>query len=288
MTVRLSSIDGTTLAFETPYSPGLVAEFKSSVPPPMRRWDGANKRWLVDAAYAALCADMAYRHFGTRPAVPAGVAAAAPAVETRLLRLLYLARCKDRGGDPYASGYTDTGRDVLFSEKALRDWFEPLPTPPNEAPTLYARLSVRPTDDDATIKAAWRRLARVWHPDTCREPDAAETFIALKDAYDVLSDPLKRRRYDAGLAFEQQAREQLRQPRSRHNDPFLAAVRGSFNNAGYRAPLFCGYVLAEGSARLGQFVVSRIVAWEDVTDAQGRTMVSSWPAGAEKFEVRWV
>jgi molecular chaperone DnaJ len=46
------------------------------------------------------------------------------------------------------------------------------------------------------IKAAFRKLARQYHPDVSKEPDAEEKFKEINEAYGVLSDPEKRARYD--------------------------------------------------------------------------------------------
>jgi hypothetical protein len=54
---------------------------------------------------------------------------------------------------------------------------------------------VEPTADRAEIAAAYRRQARVLHPDVPKTGDTA-SFVAVKQAYDVLSDPERRRDYD--------------------------------------------------------------------------------------------
>lgn len=62
----------------------------------------------------------------------------------------------------------------------------------------YRRLGVAPEADGDTIKKAYRRLARELHPD--RHPDdphAAARFQEINEAYTVLSDPEKRKEYDA-------------------------------------------------------------------------------------------
>jgi curved DNA-binding protein len=50
------------------------------------------------------------------------------------------------------------------------------------------------TADD--IKRAYRRLARKYHPDVSKEPDAEARFKELGEAYEVLKDPEKRAAYD--------------------------------------------------------------------------------------------
>lgn len=62
----------------------------------------------------------------------------------------------------------------------------------------YATLGV-PHDADAdTIKKAYRRLARQYHPDVNPAGDAHERFKEVTAAYEVLSDPERRRLYDLG------------------------------------------------------------------------------------------
>ena len=60
----------------------------------------------------------------------------------------------------------------------------------------YDILGVGKGAGDDEIKAAFRNLARKYHPDVNKEPDAEEKFKELNEAYGVLSDSDKRARYD--------------------------------------------------------------------------------------------
>ena len=60
----------------------------------------------------------------------------------------------------------------------------------------YVTLGVERTATDAEIKKAYRRLAQQWHPDVSPDPEAALRFKEISEAYQVLSDPERRQRYD--------------------------------------------------------------------------------------------
>ncbi len=61
----------------------------------------------------------------------------------------------------------------------------------------YEILGVPRTASDADIKKAFRKLARQYHPDVAKnKKQAEEKFKELNEAYEVLGDPAKRKKYD--------------------------------------------------------------------------------------------
>ena len=68
-----------------------------------------------------------------------------------------------------------------------------------ETKDLYKILGIDKGASQDDIRRAYRKLARKYHPDANREdPKAEERFKEVQHAYDVLSDPAKRREYDEG------------------------------------------------------------------------------------------
>jgi len=61
---------------------------------------------------------------------------------------------------------------------------------------FYVILGVERSASDAEIKRAYRKLAQKWHPDVNTDPAAQERFKEINEAYQVLSDPDRRSRYD--------------------------------------------------------------------------------------------
>lgn len=60
----------------------------------------------------------------------------------------------------------------------------------------YQVLGVSKSASEIEIKSAYRKLARSHHPDVDKSPGAAEKFKEISEAYQVLSDPQKRKNYD--------------------------------------------------------------------------------------------
>jgi DnaJ-like protein len=75
-----------------------------------------------------------------------------------------------------------------------------------DEPNYYHILQVSPDASQAVVAAAYRRLARQYHPDLNSDPSAVVRMKELNVAFEGLGDPTKRAAYDArrlGLAFAQ-------------------------------------------------------------------------------------
>lgn len=79
----------------------------------------------------------------------------------------------------------------------------------------YATLNIPRNASEKEIKKAYRTLARKYHPDVCKEPDAEERFKKINEAYSVLSDSQKRAQYD-----------------QMGHDTYTSASRGSYAGTG--------------------------------------------------------
>lgn len=92
------------------------------------------------------------------------------------------------------------------------------------------------------IKRAYRRLARKFHPDVSKEPNAEERFKEIGEAYEVLRDPEKRAAYD-GLGARRQG-EEFRPPPDWQFD--AAAGTGTGAHSDFFEQLFGGLGLRGG------------------------------------------
>ncbi len=72
----------------------------------------------------------------------------------------------------------------------------------------YEIMGVSEDASEKDIKTAYRRLARKFHPDISKEPNAEERFKEVGEAYDTLKDPAKRKEYDEYRKYGAQAGSQ--------------------------------------------------------------------------------
>lgn len=116
----------------------------------------------------------------------------------------------------------------------------------------YDTLGVKPDASEAEIKTAYRRLARKYHPDVSKEPDAETRFKAINEANEVLGDVKKRAHYDRLRAGGYHDGEEFRPP-----PDFGDGVQFEFGEGGmggfsdFFESLFGGARAGRGAGRAG-------------------------------------
>jgi curved DNA-binding protein len=124
----------------------------------------------------------------------------------------------------------------------------------------YTLLGVDPGADPQTIRQAYRKLAREYHPDVNPgKQDAEEGFKAISEAYRVLSDQEQRKQYDscqgwppdhaAGPAFDW--RRWSAQPEACTHFPY-PATRDLEQSAGAESAFSGGFTMLFGQAHAGE------------------------------------
>ncbi|XP_068204150.1 dnaJ homolog subfamily C member 16 isoform X2 [Palaemon carinicauda] len=97
----------------------------------------------------------------------------------------------------------------------------------------YSILELKKKADTQDIKKAYKKLAKEWHPDKNKSPQAEAKFIEINQAYELLMDPERRRLYDSTGQTDEQPnfRRQHDYSSFRRFDPFddiFSNLGGSF------------------------------------------------------------
>ena len=165
---------------------------------------------------------------------------------------------------------------------------------------LYATLGVGREASQDEIKRRYRKLAKELHPDLNPDKEVAERFKQITAAYDLLSDPEKRARYDRGeIDAGGQERPQYQYYRDFAEDPDASRfyTREGFGDQDSLHDLFEGLFGGRGAAEGGRgfrmrargadvsyslpvaFLEAAKGAKKRVTVADGRTLDLTIPAG---------
>lgn len=157
----------------------------------------------------------------------------------------------------------------------------------------YDVLGVARDADAEAIKKAYRKLALKWHPDRHQgeEKDAAEvTFKRVSEAYEVLSDPTKRAKYDRFGEHWEQGQEFDPGPDQRTMTPeeFEAAFGGSGGFSDFFQEMFGGQFRdqfhGEGRAGSGRHARYRYRG-SDVRAELSLTITEALAGGKRGFEI---
>lgn len=268
-------LDKGDLILTSPFNRGLVEDIKA-LPYAARKWDASNRVWRIDYAFGSDVAKMVQKHLGQVITVPAQVYAPYYK-QNKLFKVEYIGSVRERDdGTQTATGYADGEWRVIFPFQALKDWFG-AEQKPDESPTFYAVLGIQRKATPEEIKKAYRLAAKTWHPDLNKEPDAQQQFIKIQRAYEVLSEAQSRKKYDAALIFERDARKN----EAKRKEAFQ-------EYHAWQPPIRCGMIAVEGTESLGRFTVQKILGWSEIKNQLGLTMIAYWPKGSDKFQVEWI
>ncbi|KAG9339273.1 hypothetical protein JZ751_023973, partial [Albula glossodonta] len=122
-------------------------------------------------------------------------------------------------------------------------------TPVKTAPEFdpYKVLGVSKSSSQAEIKKVYKQLAKEWHPDKNKNPEAEDMFIKISKSYEILSNEEKRANYDRyGQTDENQAYGQPQHGyRHFHNGFYFdqSFFHFPFNNKGNRDSVDSKYML---------------------------------------------
>jgi curved DNA-binding protein len=149
----------------------------------------------------------------------------------------------------------------------------------------YQILGIAKDASQADVKKAFRKLARIHHPDVAKDKSTAEEkFKEINEAYEVLSDPEKRKKYDTlGANWNQQGGS----PSGYGSDPMHGGAEFQFDGTGFsdffeqyfsgggarRSAGFGGGFPGQGGARRGQDIEGDLmVTLEEAFSGSMRTI----------------
>ena len=94
---------------------------------------------------------------------------------------------------------------------------------------LYEILHVSQDAPEEIIKLAYKGLAQKYHPDRYKGNDANEIMVKIREAYETLIDPIKRKNYDQFLAAQaQRKRQQEEDIKKKEQEEFIRAQKAAF------------------------------------------------------------
>ena len=72
----------------------------------------------------------------------------------------------------------------------------PFPMKPPDPKDYYRILEIEPNAGPRSVRAAYRRLSKLYHPDSASDLQSTHRMQEINEAYEILSNPFRRLRYD--------------------------------------------------------------------------------------------
>lgn len=281
------------LVIDVPWNERFLDEFKQAVPYSKRVWNtdkkgparfpnGPMNVWIVDWTVQDNVVRLIEKHYREEVQLPlSNKPSAGPVISRGVAKVIYVGRSRARDDNTHSASGLDfvsymqgNKKDwrYIFPLNVLKNYWDNTPLDvdagaPAKAPTLFGILGLpKPTEDLAVIKSAYRQQCKQWHPDYCKEPDAAERFHRVQQAYEKLNTSENVQRYVILLKLAE-------------NTPVYVQPKKRFIKLEdeYSAPMRCGVIdMSYTSSLGGRVLVKQIHDWKDITDNLGRTLTVSW------------
>lgn len=260
------------------------------IPQSDRSFNKPDNTWLVEYKWGKRLAQSIEKHFGVvvDAPMPPQTLNNSKIYRTRY-KIEYIGQPKWKGDNNYSSCFVNDSWNFIIPEQVIVDFLLTkgmnVKRKSDENKTLYDILSgpqlvVNMSSSQEDIKRAFRFMARQWHPDVCKEPDATERFKEINGAYQKLSDPKEKSKYDAANRIAQTITDRQFKPKVTHMQQ------------GVQLPSRCGWLTVDAERSARGITVTRIYGWEEIIE-NGKALVTSWmpdPEGKTIGSIRrdWV
>lgn len=132
----------------------------------------------------------------------------------------------------------------------------------------YKILQVDPSAEPEVIDAAFRRLARKYHPDVNKAPDAVTRMKDLNEARDILMDPLKRAIYDRERSSSKSKTSPQTRTRSHeYHDKHQRSPSISKTFSTQRGSIVRAWFLPIGLVLLFLYIFAITIYWNETSDS---------------------
>lgn len=158
----------------------------------------------------------------------------------------------------------------------------------NTPRNCYAALEVDRNATDEEIRAAFKRQAKIWHPDKNAAPNAADKFRIIREAYEVLSNTQRRKTHDLTLppgstakwGSGAAAQQQNSAPKRAAQTP-VSAAKANAASAGGQATSKTSAATPQPKTTIASFISILVAGAAGVPPAEMRSMASQvgvdWP-----------
>jgi hypothetical protein len=269
-----------TLVVSAPYDPDFLETFKTAIPHAERRFDWNNKTWHVQKTSDNLLIlqPLLKQYYGYE-IPPSFYGLVDNRLETAIQKtftIYYLGLPKSRQ-DGEQSSYATTKRhpesgdyeawNVIFPLSALQTFFEGSDNVPTDSQNYFQVLKLSQDATLGEIKKRYHLMAKQYHPDISDHPEADKLIQLINEAYEILGDKKKRRRYLAAMKL------------------VVSPDYEKHHNIAWYPPYRCGKVTCQARQLLNRWHVEKILVWDPIVNQQKQHLFPYFKRG--EIHYKW-